>query len=75
MKRGRWILPILMLAVALPAVAARVNSSIRVERGEVVDEDLATVNGQIRIDDGATVRGEAESVNGSVEVGRDVQVE
>lgn len=74
MKRGRIFLPILMLAVVLP-LAAGVNSSIRVESGEIVDKDLSTVNGQIRIGDGATVHGDAESVNGSIEVGRDVRVD
>ncbi len=75
MNRRLLGLSILMLAVALPATAAGINSSIRVESGEIVDKDLSTLNGQIRIGDGATVRGEAESVNGSVEVGRDVQVQ
>ncbi len=74
MKRGPIFLSILILALALPA-AAGVNSSIRVEAGEMVDKDLSTVNGKIRIGDGATVRGEAESVNGSIEIGRDVQVD
>lgn len=75
MKRRLLGLSILMLAVALPVAATGINSSIRVESGEVVDKDLSTLNGRIRIADGATVRGAASSVNGSVEVGRDVQVE
>ena len=69
------VLSILILAVALPAAATGINSSIHVGSGEVMDHDLSTLNGQIHIDDGATVRGEAETVNGSVEVGRNVQVE
>jgi DUF4097 and DUF4098 domain-containing protein YvlB len=75
MKRRFCILSILTLALAFPAAATGINSSIRVESGEVVEDDLSTLNGQIRIDDRATVNGEAESVNGSVEVGRDVQIE
>jgi len=75
MKRQLCILSILILATALPAAATGINSSIHIESGMTVDEDLSTLNGQIRIDDGATVRGDAESVNGSVEVGRNVRVE
>ncbi len=74
MTRGRVFLAILALVVAVP-VAAGINSSIKVESGDVVDTDLSTVNGQIRIGDGATVHGEAESVNGSIEVGRDVRLD
>ena len=59
MKRRLIILSILLLAAALPAAALGINSSIRVESGEVVDDDLSTVNGSIRIGDGATIRGEA----------------
>ena len=75
MKRRLCILSILLLAVALPASATGINSSIHVESGEFVENDLSTLNGDIRIDDGATVRGEAESVNGGVEVGRNVEVQ
>ena len=75
MKRRLYILSILILVVALPAAATGINSSIRVDSGEVVDDDLSTVNGQIRIGDGATVRGTAATVNGSVKVGRNVEVE
>jgi acetyltransferase-like isoleucine patch superfamily enzyme len=74
MKRNLVFLTVSVLAAVLPVVAGGVNSSIRVEPGEVVTKDLSTVNGQIHIGDGATVQGETESVNGGVEVGRNAQV-
>lgn len=69
------VLSILVLFMALPVVASGINSSVRIESGDIVDKDLSTLNGSIRIGDGATVNGDAESVNGGVEVGVDVRIQ
>ena len=75
MKRGILLGSILLLALFSPAAAVGINSSISVDAGETVDDDLSTVNGRISIGDDAIVNGDAKTVNGRVEVGRNVQVE
>lgn len=75
MKRRHTVVLALMTVAGLHAAQAGVNSSIRVDAGEVLNKDVSTVNGQIRIGDGATVNGEVSTVNGSVSIGRDVKAE
>ena len=63
----------------IPLVAAadndvsKVNSSIRIEAGQVVG-DVESVNGSIHIEDGATTE-DVETVNGSITIGDRAQVE
>jgi DUF4097 and DUF4098 domain-containing protein YvlB len=65
---------LLVLLMAVPALGASVNKSIKIDAGAESD-GATTVNGSIRVGENAVVTGRLETVNGSIRIDDGAEIE
>ncbi len=72
--KSAFTVGLLLMLLAVPAVGASVNKSIKIEAGSESD-GASSVNGSVTVGAGAVVTGTLKTVNGKVRIAEDARIE